>query len=344
MHGYTLVQPACPVKLNQNECPFDVPDEIKREVLDEAMGRNWGRYPDFVPTEVKTRLGERHGLGPDHILVGNGSNELIQATFLAAVGRGDRVVLSVPTFTVYALMNTVMDGDLCQVLLKEGLTFDVDRLAEEAAKPRTKLVILCSPNNPTGSMITPEEVARIATTATGLVVVDEAYFEFCGVSSIGLLEHFSNVIITRTFSKALGAAGLRLGYLMAHPDLVQEIEKVKLPYNVNLISLIAAKRIIQEQALIKERSAFICSERQRVFDQLEAISGIRPYPSYANFILFEVDRSVHAIFQGLIEQGVLIRDVSRYPMLDKAMRVTIGTREENEAFLEALREVVRIVE
>ena len=126
--------------------------------------------------------------------------------------------------------------------------------------------------------------------------------------------------------------------------LVQEIEKVKLPYNVNLISLIAAKRIIQEQALIEERSAFIYSERQRVFDRLEAISGIRPYPSYANFILFEVDRSVHAIFQGLIEQGVLIRDVSRYPMLDKAMRVTIGTREENEAFLEALREVVRIVE
>lgn len=123
---------------------------------------------------------------------------------------------------------------------------------------------------------------------------------------------------------------------MAHPDLVQEIEKVKLPYNVNLISLIAAKRIIQEQALIEER--------QRVFDQLEAISGIRPYPSYANFILFEVGRSVHAIFQGLIEQGVLIRDVGRYPMLDKAMRVTIGAREENEAFLEALREVVRIVE
>ena len=339
-HGYTLVQPDCPVKLNQNECPFDVPDEIKRAILDEARGRNWGRYPDFVPTEVKTQLGERHGVGPDHILIGNGSNELIQATFLAAIGQGDRVVLSVPTFTVYALMNTVMDGELHQVLLKDDLTFDVDRLAEEAATPGTKMVILCSPNNPTGSRITPEEVEHIATTAAGLVVVDEAYFEFSGVSSIDLLERLPNVIITRTFSKALGAAGLRLGYLIAHPDLVQEIEKVKLPYNVNLISLIAAKRIVKEQTLIDERSAFICSERQRIFDQLAAISGIQPYPSYANFILFETVHSVKDVFQRLIEEGVLIRDVSRYPMLEQAMRVTIGTKDENDTFLEALKKVM----
>ena len=112
MKGYTLTQPHTPVKLNQNECPFDVPESIKREILGEAMRRNWGRYPDFVPMDVKTRLGALHGLGPESILVGNGSNELIQALFLAIVSSGDRVALSVPTFTLYALMNTALEGDL----------------------------------------------------------------------------------------------------------------------------------------------------------------------------------------------------------------------------------------
>lgn len=340
MHGYTLVQPTCAVKLNQNECPFDVPEAIKREIVDAAVKRNWGRYPDFVPMAVKTRLGQQHGLGPEHILVGNGSNELIQALFLATVSQGDRVVLSVPTFTLYGLMNTAMEGSLHTVLLKNDLTFDVDRLIEEGARPGTKLVVVCSPNNPTGSLLRPQEVARIAEAAAGLVVVDEAYFEFGGETSVSLLDRHPNLIITRTFSKALGAAGLRIGYLIAHPDIAGEIDKVKLPYNVNLISLIATERLLDEQALIEERVALIQSERERVFGRLQRIPGIKPYPSAANFILFETKRPVKTVFQSLIDRDVLIRDVSHYPLLEQAMRVTIGTPQENDTFLAALYEVM----
>ena len=340
MSGYTLVQPDCPVKLNQNECPFDVPDDLKREIMDEALASNWGRYPGFVPLETRTAVGERHGLGPEHILIGNGSNELIQAIFQAAVGQGDRVVLPAPTFTLYALMGRIAGAGLRTVHLNRDLTFDIDQLVEESAHPAVRLVVLCSPNNPTGSMIRPEEVAAIASATGGLVVVDEAYYEFGGVSCVELLDRHPNLVITRTFSKALGAAGLRLGYLAADPALAREIEKVKLPYNVNTISLLAARKLIGQETLIEERASLIRTERQRVFQGLQDLPGIRPWPSHANFVLFEAERPVSEIFQGLIDRGVLIRDVSRYPMLEQGMRVTIGLPEENDAFLDALREVL----
>ncbi|MBM3264096.1 MAG: histidinol-phosphate transaminase [candidate division Zixibacteria bacterium] len=341
MGGYTLVQPVCLVKLNQNECPFDVPETIKREIVDRAMTRNWGRYPDFVPMEVKTRLGAHHGLGPESILVGNGSNELIQALFMATVSAGDRVVLSVPTFTLYSLMNTALEGQLRAVHLRRDMTFDVDRLIEEGAQPGTKLVVLCAPNNPTGSVLDTQNVARIAAAAAGWVVMDEAYVEFGETSHVSLLAEHPNLIVTRTFSKALGAAGLRIGYLVAHPDIAHEIDKVKLPYNVNLISLIATERLLDEPEMLAERVAFIRSERARVFARLQTLPGIRPYPSEANFILFETDRPVKTVFNALIDRDVLIRDVSRYPMLERAMRATIGTAAENDAFLDALEDTLK---
>ncbi len=340
MSGYTLVQPDCPVKLNQNECPFDVPEELKREIVDEALASNWGRYPGFVPLETKTAIGQRHGLGPEHILIGNGSNELIQSVFNTSVSQGDRVVLPAPTFTLYALVGRIAGAEIRTVHLNRDLSFDVDRLEEESAHQDVRLVVLCSPNNPTGSMIAPEDTARIAEATRGLVVVDEAYFEFGGVSCIDLLDRHPNLVITRTFSKALGAAGLRLGYLVADPAVAREIEKVKLPYNVNIISLIAARKLIAQEALIEERAALIRSERQRVFETLWDLPGILPYPSHANFVLFEAERPVSEIFHGLIERGVLIRDVSRYPMLERGMRVTIGLPEENDAFLDALQKVL----
>ena len=340
MSGYSLVQPDCPVKLNQNECPFDVPEDLKREIVDEAMALNWGRYPGFVPLEVREAIGNRHGLGSEHVLVGNGSNELIQAIFQATVAKGDRVVLPAPTFSLYGLMGRIAGADLRTVYLNKDLTFDVDRLVEESAHPDARLVVLCSPNNPTGSMITAEETARIAGATGALVVVDEAYYEFGGVSSLELIADHPNVVITRTFSKALGAAGLRVGYLVADPSVVREIDKVKLPYNVNIISLITARKLIGRDALIEERAALIRSERQRVFEILRILPGIRSYPSHANFILFEAERPVSKIFNGLIARGVLIRDVSRYPMLERRLRVTIGLPEENDAFLKALRVVL----
>tara|TARA_B100001750_G_scaffold187944_1_gene157459 strand:+ start:298 stop:1395 length:1098 start_codon:yes stop_codon:yes gene_type:complete len=338
--GYSLVQPDCPIKLNQNECPFDVPEDLKQEIMDEALACNWGRYPDFSPFEIKQAIGEMHGVDPEQVLIGNGSNELVQAIFHAVVAEEDRVVLQVPTFTLYHLIGKIVGAKLQTIELNRDLTFDVDRLVEESAHPDVTLVMLCSPNNPTGSFIKPEDTAAIAAATKGIVVVDEAYYEFGALSCMDIIAKHSNVIITRTFSKALGAAGLRLGYMVTNPTLAYEIDKVKLPYNVNTISLIAARKLINQKRLIAERVELIRSERERVFESLKLLSGIYPYPSHANFILFEVDRPVSEIFRGLIEKGVLIRDVSHYPMLARAMRVTIGQIEENNAFLDALQAVL----
>ena len=304
-------------------------------------GKQLGRYPGFVPLEVREAIGNRHGLGPEHILVGNGSNELIQAIFQATVAKDDRVVLPAPTFSLYTLMSRIAEANQRTVYLQKDLTFDVDRLAEESAHPDVKLVVLCSPNNPTGSLITAEETARIAGATEALVVVDEAYYEFGGVSSLELIADYPNVVITRTFSKALGAAGLRLGYLVADPGLALEIDKVKLPYNVNIISLITARKLIARETLIEERAALIRSERQRVFEGLRDLPGISSLtPLTPTSYSSKQNARLPSIFHGLIDLGVLIRDVSRYPMLDRHMRVTIGLPEENDAFLNALRAVL----
>ena len=340
MSGYNLVQPNCQIKLNQNECPFDVPQDLKREIMNEALDNNWGRYPGFQPIETKKAIAKSNGLDPDNILIGNGSNELIQAIFQTTISEKNRVVLQSPTFSLYDLMGKVAGAELKTIPLRADLSFDIDALVEESAHPDVRLIVICSPNNPTGSLITLEDTSEIAKVTRGLVVIDEAYHEFSGISYIKLLEEYPNIIITRTFSKAIGAAGLRIGYLIGNPTIVREIEKVKLPYNVNIISLIAAKKLILQKLLIEERTGLIKNERERVFKNLQTIPSVFPYRSHANFILFEVDRRVSDIFYGLIEHGILIRDVSHYPMLERALRVTVGLPDENNAFLNALRTVL----
>ena len=314
-------------------------DDEELEVLDEAMGRNWGRYPDFVPTEVKTRLGERHGLGPDHILVGNGSNELSQATFLAAVGRGDRVVLSVPTFTVYALMNTVMDGDLCLVLLKEGLTFDVDRLAEKAAKPGTKLVILCSPNNPTGNMASEDQVRKLLDLGV-VVVVDEAYYEYCGQTAMTLLNEYPNLIVLRTFSKWAGLAGLRVGLGVMDPKVAQLMMTIKPPYNMNRAAELALLASLEDRDLLMSRIKPVVEERERLAALLKTIPGVTPVPSQANFMMVRLPqgRGIE-IFRALAERGVFVRYYDETDMKD-CLRVSVGLPYETDGFIQALRQVV----
>ena len=166
-------------------------------------------------------------------------------------------------------------------------------------------------------------------------MVDEAYGEFSDSTALDLLPHHPNLIVLKTFSKAFGAAGIRIGYLIAHPDLVREIAKGKIPFDINVFSHAAALHILEHQDLIQNRVQAIRSERERVFSALREIDGVRPYPSHANLILFEVS-DPDAVFTGLIEQGVLIRNVTSYPLLSKALRVSIGAAEENDRFLESL--------
>ena len=341
LSAYHLTPSECTIQLNRNENPYDLPEKIKDEVLEFAKERAWSRYPNFVPEDLIASFAEHYGWKKDGILAGNGSNELILTALMVTLGPGSRVVIPVPTFTLYALESKVLEAEVVSVGLKPDYTFDIDAICRTAQEQSPDVIVLCSPNNPTGCIVDPDDLARILEETDALVLVDEAYQEFCnGRSCIGLLDKYPNLIVLRTFAKAMAMAGLRVGCLLSNPDLVREIGKAKLPYNLNFFSHAAALAAIKHREVLFERIDHLKGQREFVYRNLGEIPGVVPYPSHGNFIMFEV-KEPGLVFEGLLKQGILIRDVSRYPMLANALRVTIGTDEENLKFLEALECVVR---
>ncbi len=339
---YTLKQYDYDVKLNQNENPFDFPQEIKEEVLQFARERCWSRYPDFTQKDMVQALSRYTGWPEDGILVGNGSNELVQATLITFIDAPDTTVLiPTPTFTLYRLLCKALGANVLEVYLTENYRFDIEAIKDATETNFPDVMIFCSPNNPTGCVLENSDIEDLLNLSDGLIVVDEAYYEFRGETCFCLLKDYPNLIIFRTFSKALSLAGLRIGYLMAHPELVEQISKVKLPYNLNFFSQIAAMKALENRDLLQKNIDYLIGQRDILYNALKDIEGVVPYPSYANFILFETQSNSKDIFEGLLQQGVLIRDVSGYPMLSRALRFNVGIQEENTRFLDALKETVR---
>ena len=340
---YTLEHFAADVKLDQNENPYELPDELKREVVDRVLGRAWGRYPDFVPDRVIEKLASFTGWARDGILVGNGSNELINATLAVTLQPGSTIAIPQPTFTLYKLMATTLGATVEDVFLNAAdMSFDVGALIEAAR--RSDVLILCSPNNPTGTLLELSEARRIIENARGLVILDEAYHEFSGGTALPLLERHENLILLRTFSKAMSMAGLRFGYLLAHPRIAREVEKAKLPYSVNIFTLAAAEIIVERSEVRRDAVGKLIDERGRLARELEGRDRVETFPSRANFILIRTAQPARRLFDALYAEGVLVRDVSRYPLLDRALRVSVGTPDENTRFLAALDRALETLE
>ncbi len=338
---YTLKQHPYKIKLNQNENPFELADDIKREIVSRISAQKWSRYPPFVPQVQLKALARFIKWDSDGILLGNGSNELLQLIFMAVLERGRSVVISQPTFTLYDILARGLAADVCNVLMNEDLTFDVSRIIAAAKESHAALIVLCSPNNPTGTFLPRADVIRILEGTESLVILDEAYVQFAPESQLELLKRYDRLVILQTFSKAMGAAGLRLGYAAMAPALARNLNKLKLPYNINIFSLTAMEVFLERWSTIKAWIDVLKRERSRVHARLQEFKGISVYPSAANFLLMEThDKSPGEVFSGLLERGILIRDVSSYPLLKNAIRVTIGTPEENTAFIEAVKEIL----
>lgn len=334
---YTLRTYDAPVKINQNENPYDFPADLKEEVFRRFRDRRWSRYPEFVPESLRAALAEFAGWKKDGILVGNGSNELLLASLMVLVRERTPVVLPVPTFTVYGLVSQVLGARLVTAPLREDMTYDAGALLAAAEEAGARVLIVGSPNNPTGSVLSLEDLRRILENFPGHVLLDEAYFEFCGCTGLGLLEEFPRLLIARTFSKAMGMAGLRVGYLMTHPELTAEIAKAKLPYNVNQFSLTAAEVALENLGRFRPSIDAVLRDRDLLGAELREVPGVRVFPTGANFFLLELPAPPRVVFEDLHRQGVLVRDVSAYPMLSRCLRVSVGTPDENSRFLEALR-------
>ncbi|MEO8088970.1 MAG: histidinol-phosphate transaminase [Gemmatimonadales bacterium] len=339
--AYTLAAPPARRKLNQNESPFDFPPDMKREVLERVAAQPWQRYPEFAPPELLARLADHYGWVAEGVLVGNGSNELIQSTLSVVLGAGDRVVAASPTFSLYRLLTAVLGGRYVPVPLAEGFTFDVEGLIEAARRESARVIVLNSPNNPTGSALPDGAVERILSQTEALVICDEAYQDFGGPSAIHLLARWSRLVVLRTFSKALGLAGLRFGLALAHPAVAREIAKGKLPYNVNVMTLAAARTALDHSPVLAARTREIVEVRDRFVADLRDVRGLTVYPTAANFVLIRsLALPAKELFRRLLDDyGILVRDVSDSAQLSECLRISIGTSGDMDAVIEALKEI-----
>lgn len=340
LRAYALSPHRASVKINQNENPWDAPPEIKEEVLRRFAARKWSRYPDFVPVSLHECLAEFAGWKADGVIAGNGSNELIQALLMVSVEPGKRVLISEPTFTLYRQVATMLGGEVETVLLTPELTYDAAALLKTIKEKQPDVTIICSPNNPTGCVINESDLIALLESSHGLVVIDEAYHEFAQQSVVPLLNEHKNLIVLRTFSKAMAFAALRVGYLLASPELVTEIRKAVLPYNLNAFSQIAAEVAIEKYpTLLGPTVEAIVNERERLYTAITQLRGLTPVLSKGNFMLVRTGRDVRRIFEELLKRDILVRDVSGYPMLSEYFRVSVGTPEENDRLVRALHEI-----
>lgn len=326
------------IKLNQNENPFDLPADLKQELIAELARIPWNRYPDVFPSELIAALAADLGVAMESVIAANGSNELMYSILMAIVGKGTKVVLPVPTFFLYEKIVRILEGDLIEVPAKADLSFDVDAIISAAQKNDPALIILNSPNSPTGQMLTVAEVERILQSTEAIVLVDEAYIEFADHPSVlPLLAKYDRLIILRTFSKAFSLAGLRIGYLVAQPALCAELLKPKIPFTVNTFSSAVAVSLLRKKEIIRERIDYLRERKAELFAELSDLKEVRTFPSQTNFLIFTPRTNAQHLFERLLAENVLIRDVSSYPMLRNTLRVNAGTEEENRQFIAALK-------
>lgn len=318
-----------PVMLNANETPWAHPDDTF----------DLNRYPKPQPAALRNALASLYGVAPEQLLIGRGSDEAIDLLVRAFCRAGhDAVLICPPTFGMYAVCATVQGAQVIEVGQDENFNIDSARIIAACNAP-VKLVFLCSPNNPTGNCLPLPEIARLAATLNShaLLVVDEAYIEFAAApSAISLLEDHANIAVLRTLSKAWGLAGARVGSLLAHADIVALLHKIMPPYPLPTPSTAAALQALQSPDEIAARIKTISRERERLSIALQQLSGVRRVlPSAANFISVFFD-DAETVFAGLQAAGIVVRELKHYPGLAGALRITVGTAQDNDALLDAL--------
>ena len=337
---YVSPQKPARFRMNTNESPYAPPRALVEEVADELRDAALNRYPDRDASALYDAISQRAGWPAEGLWVANGSNEIFLHLFLAFGGPGRSAVVFEPTYSLHTLIPKIASTEVRSLPRDEDYGIDLDAAVGHLRNERPDIVIVCSPNNPTGNCEPLDTVRALAAEAPGLVVVDEAYIEFADAaeSARGLLDRLPNIVLVKTFSKAWRLAGVRIGYLLGQPLLVDAMRRVRLPYHLSAITQIVGRAAIRHADETLQLVRSIAEERDRIALELQAL-GLRTYPSRANFVLFEVD-DPEGVWQGLLERGVLVRNYSGQPQLERCLRVTAGLPEETNAFLEAIREVV----
>ncbi|OQW93476.1 MAG: histidinol-phosphate transaminase [Beggiatoa sp. IS2] len=329
------------VKLDAMENPYGWDEVMMAEWLEVLRTASLNRYPDSQARELKQQLRETLEI-PDNmeIIVGNGSDELIQMLLLTLNMRGRTLIIPEPTFSMYSLLAQVVGMQIVDVALEES-SFNLDVFAwlEAIENYQPALTFLAYPNNPTGNAFAVADIEVVIESSSGLVVIDEAYAPFADNTFLPRLKDYPNLLVMRTLSK-LGLAGLRLGYLVGPKVWLEQIEKTRLPYNINVLTQLSVKFALQHYNVLKSQAQQIKAERASLLKNLQAIKRVKAWNSQTNFILFRV-RDALSVFNGLKERGILIKNLhGSHPLLDNCLRVTVGTSEENQVFLQELTSLV----
>src|SRR2546430_6494788 len=339
LQPYRTQQHRAEVRIQANEWPEPNPagrylaaDELDRLLLNRYPGRG---------DELRGARSERWRVRPEQLVLGKGSNEVRLGVFLVFGGHGRRTLLFQPTYSMHARLSVIAGGEAINEMI--GLPYDLrkDRALDAMDRVRPEVVVFTSPNNPTGNAIDEEVILSVAEAYPDTpVLVDEAYADFAGTTLVPQIEHNPNVVVSKTFSKARAAAGLRVGVLIAHPELAGYFAAAQLPYNMSALTLAVATRIALDEAAVERRLAIARAERKRVYEALQRVGPIEVFPSVTNFILIRVRDGDSAEAHGrFLAQSVLVRDVSSWPGCEGCLRISIGTPAENDRVVAALETV-----
>ena len=334
--AYAAETLTAPIRLDANENPLPLPSGLHDELMAALRRVQLNRYPEAGSTTLLGRFAEKYGVAGTMLMVGNGSDELIQ--ILCNALAATHVLVPLPTFAMYRISARNNGHEVLEVPLDGDFDLDLPVMLEQIETHRPGLIFLSYPNNPTGNCFSRSKMERLLEKAPGLVVVDEAYGNFSEQSFLPLLDKYENLAILKTLSK-IGLAALRIGFLIAAPPLVQELNKVRLPYNLNALSQVAAGFYLDHEGVFLEQAAEIVGRRNKLFHDLQQLPGIRPYPSAANFIFFNCLLDTDRVYENLYRQGILIKNFPNSGHLKNCMRVAVGTQRENEVFLGALERI-----
>lgn len=340
LEGYHSPQVDVRVRLNTNESPMAPPERFVSALSQEIAGIAWNRYPDRTAKSLRSALADLHGVEPGNVFAANGSNEVIQTLLLTFAGPGRDVVTFEPTYQLHAHIARITGARVHEFERGADFSLDAERVTSAMAEARPHVTFLCTPNNPTGTVDSPDVVRAALATGRGLIAVDEAYGQFAPWSALELLDEESPLVVIRTFSKTWSMAAARLGYLVGPQWLVAELDKVVLPYHLDAVKQIAGCVALRFASEMQDRVHSIVVERERVSASLASLD-VDVFPSGANFVLFR-PRSIpgEELWRRLVDLGVLIRDCSSWPRLSNCLRLTIGTAEENDCFLQAMSRVL----
>ena len=324
-------------RLNTNECPLPLPDAFSDDLAEAVRGSELNRYPDGQMRALREALAVRTGHGVDGVWTANGSNEILTQLLMAYGGAGRRAALFEPTYLLHRRLCWLTQTEIVERRLDPPFEIDEDAAAWAGAEG-AHVVFVCSPNNPTGNTQPLDAIRSLASHSDGLVIVDEAYVEFGGESALPLVATHPNVAVVRTFSKAFALAGARIGYVLGSPVVVEDLQRVRLPYHMSALTQAAGVVALRHANEAAAGLDAIRIERDRIVRALSGIDGVTVFPTQANFVLFQPPGDAKELWRGLLDRGVLVRDLTE--VVPNGLRVTAGTTHEVDLFLKALEEVL----